>query len=98
MQRQHKHMSFNIQHKVVGLVLGLLFPVSMAWGQTMEEADKEYKALLEMQNQMVSDTTVTQERFLEAALACSQTFVSLCPVVWKTTPPRKTYYCLSVHW
>ena len=77
MQRQHKHMSFNIQHKVVGLVLGLLFPVSMAWGQTMEEADKEYKALLEMQNQMASDTTVTQERFLEAALACSQTFVTV---------------------
>ena len=77
MQRQHKHMSFNIQHKVLGLVLGLLFPASMAWGQTMEEADKEYKALLEMQNQMVSDTAVTQERFLEAALACSQTFVTV---------------------
>lgn len=73
MQRLINHMSFNIQHKVFGLVLGLLLPVSVAWGQTMEDADKEYKALLEMQN----DSSITKEQFFEATLSCSQTLVTV---------------------
>ena len=73
MQRLNKQKRINIQHKVLGLVLGLLLPASMAWGQTMEDADKEYNALVEMEN----DTSVTKERFLESALACSQTVVTV---------------------
>lgn len=73
MQKLNKQKSFNIHHKVLGLVMGLLLPASMAWGQTMEDVDKEYNALLEMQN----DTSVTQERFYEAVMACSKTLVTV---------------------